>query len=343
MNRLIAMVGMTLVAVSGCGGSQTPAGPSIDDACSAQATASCAKRDSCRSNGVKVLYGTLDACVAAVKASCVANLGARGTGNTPTLLAACTTAIGGASCADWYTGNIDACQPKTGTLLLGASCVYSSQCATAFCSIATGSACGACAASPPVGAACASGGQCGRGQICTNFKDPNGAKTCQTASAANGPCFSNSDCAYGTQCAGANAAKMTPGACVAVGATAGTMCNRKSGPLCDTSAALYCSFAPAMDNGMCIPFLYATAGQPCGYTAGQGMSGSTYTVCASGSECILAVGMSAGTCAAPATVGQPCDTDPTKGPPCAQPARCVWSSAGGTAGTCKPADSSVCM
>ena len=50
-----------------------------------------------------------------------------------------------------------------------------------------------------------------------------------------------------------------------------------------------------------------------------------------------------GTCIAPAADGAACDNDPTKGPPCLAPAKCVPTSTSGTAGTCTVPDATKCM
>jgi hypothetical protein len=91
--------------------------------------------------------------------------------------------------------------------------------------------------------------------------------------------------------------------------------------------------------GSCASFLYATDGQPCGFKAG---TPGTYTLCIGGSggaTCWIPTGMNAGTCKVDGLEGTPCDI--ANGPGCIVPARCIITG-GGTAGTCRIADATMC-
>jgi hypothetical protein len=50
-----------------------------------------------------------------------------------------------------------------------------------------------------------------------------------------------------------------------------------------------------------------------------------------------------GTCAAPAVDGAACDNDPSMGPPCLAPAKCVPATSTATAGICTVPDAATCM
>jgi hypothetical protein len=333
---------LALLALAGCSnnnnGGMTDGGGLLTGAvaCASQATQECAKLDACRHNGVMLRYGDNATCLTRIAGNCMASLAANGTGKTPNDVAACTAAYTTATCADYSTGNINECQPKSGTLAMGAACAFSAQCQSAFCSIPLGSNCGKCAAQAQVGDACTQNSQCGRGQTCNEV-----TMKCQTPGVAGAACNQTNDCAYGFQCAGT--VNGMNGTCVAVAESMGAACDRKVGPVCDLYAGLYCSYPPMTTAGTCATYQYVGGGLACGFFAGMGAMGSTQILCTGGGECVEPMGKTNGLCAVGAAEGTPCDTDPTKGPPCLQPGRCTWTSPNGTAGTCKLPDASTCM
>jgi hypothetical protein len=321
----------------GCGNkTSTPStdlamGLSADQACADVATAYCMKLDACHVRGVALRYGDTATCVQRVKMNCLPSLGAKDTGRTPANQEACALAYPSASCSDFSQGTIAACAPPPGLRTAGSPCTYSAQCQTAFCSFSPGSQCGMCAVAPSVGDSCADG-QCAAGQVCAEA-----TTTCQSYGAAGAACSRSSECAPGLGCV--DVTMSMPGTCQPAQQSAGQACDRVAGPICDYLQGIYCSIPPMMSAGSCVSYLYATAGQMCGYTAGSGTMGSSYTECIGGSSCWIPTGMNAGTCIANAQDGAACDR--MVGPGCLAPARCVVQG-GGSAGTCQLPDPTVC-
>jgi len=317
---MIRCAGVVLVMVwAGCS-----SGPSVDEACTQTAAASCAKLDQCIKNGVVTRYGDLATCQARLKQSCVSSLGAPATGNTPAFVEVCAAAIPAATCADYEGANVAACATKMGTLATGAACTYAAQCATAFCAIAKGTNCGVCAATSNPGDSCATT-TCSRGLTCVAS-----TSTCQVDGATNAACDRDHPCGFGLSCVGA--AMTTMGTCQPSGKTVGAACDsrRMTAPACDANQGLTCDAV----SKMCVALTYASDGMPCG------LVGTTVTACGNASVCYGSSGVTPGTCKAAAKDGAACDTD--AGPGCLPPARCVTGSATVTSGMCQLADAAAC-
>jgi hypothetical protein len=114
-------------------------------------------------------------------------------------------------------------------------------------------------------------------------------------------------------------------------------------PNCENSLGLVC--IPAMKGsavGTCKAITLVAANAACGDVGSMPITG--FTECQAGGLCKKAAPTdTTGTCVAPAADGMACDDDPTKGPPCLAPAKCVPSVKGMTAGTCTVPDASKCM
>ena len=304
-----------LVSLAACGGT-TPTGPTADKACTDQAMADCARLGACIKNGVETRYGSTAVCITRMHDNCVLGLGATGTGNTPTSVEACATAIPGASCGDFVASNITACQPTPGTLALAAPCTYNAQCATAFCNIVKGTNCGTCSAPSMADDSCATSG-CSRLMTCVSS-----TMKCEPTGALGSSCDSGHTCGYQLSCV--TPAGAASGTCQPAGTTAGTTCDNKrvTAPGCDGDSQLSCIAA----TKTCTLETLAGAGQACGFVAGAEV------VCTSASSCWGAMGTTPGSCLALAMEGQPCDT--ANGPACMLPGRCVTASATVTSGTC---------
>ena len=337
---VIGSAGLALAfVVAGCGGASTSfvgdgggaggdlvAGLTADEACAAEAAAGCSRLDACRTNGVTLRYGTMDVCVQRNKQSCLAGLAAHGSGATPVTRAACTAATLTATCQSFLDNTIPECQPQKGSLADGTACAFPAQCQSGFCAFASGVGCGKCAAAPAPGASCAQS-QCDRLQFCDSR-----LMTCQSLSAAGGPCSGRADCVFGLECAGATA--NATGVCVMAATMGGTACDRKVGPGCNYQSGLACVAPVGKSAGTCMAYQYATAGSACGLVAGSDV------LCTGGALCYGATALAPGLCKGPAAEGAPCDT--AAGPPCMTPARCITGGTG-TAGTCKLNDASQCM
>jgi len=107
------------------------------------------------------------------------------------------------------------------------------------------------------------------------------------------------------------------------------------------------SCATALDQEACTAVLSDTQ-QPasCEPPAGTGaigaacgLVGTTNSFCTGGAICVVATGMTSGTCVAPVAEGAACDT--VVGPFCEVPAKCVTNGSG-TAGTCGLEGTTTC-
>lgn len=325
-------------ALCACGGSSAPgsgasgadaAAPDsvrIDQACAASAKARCQRRDACTNNLSNVVqFGDEATCEAREKLGCIASLGAPGTGATPATVDGCTSAIPSESCTDLLDNNPPpACLPAIGKGAAGASCLFDAECQSTYCAVQKGSACGTCAALPKAGDSCSATGGCGRNLAC-----PSSTEVCVTRAGLSGPCNAGNPCAHGLMCVGAT--KTAMGTCQNAAQTVGASCDpkQKTLPGCDKDLGLFCD-PTTMKCSNAAP---AKAGEPCGELS----SGVAY--CTGGATCQLAAGTKAGTCLAAAADGAACD--PNNGPFCQTPAHCVVAE-GGTQGTCRLPDASLC-
>src|SRR3974377_1837576 len=109
---------------------------SAAQACADLAAARCEKMQQCNPQGIVNTYGDLGTCESRQSATCVTNLSAPQTANTPAHTEDCSTALPSTSCSDFELGNVPpACQPPAGPRDAGSPCSVSGQCATAYCLI----------------------------------------------------------------------------------------------------------------------------------------------------------------------------------------------------------------
>lgn len=338
-------------STSGTGGSTattTSSGPSAAMACADLAHAQCTERETCSMDGFlnKRTYGDEATCEARVAPTCVANLGAKGTAQTPAKIEGCVAQFSSYTCTDFLDGNPPAgCVPPAGTLANGAACGASAQCSSSYCSIPQDQVCGTCAALPVAGAPCQIGADCGRNLACAT---PTGASsgTCAPFALSGAACLTGtSPCAAGLACVGDVEATKTMGSCKPQGTKVGDACDgsRKTLANCDGTLGLVCiPAAKGSPVGTCQNITLVDAGATCGDVGAMPITG--FADCHSGAVCIKnAPADPTGKCVAPAADGAACDSDPAKGPPCLAPARCVPTSSTGTAGTCKVPDATKCM
>ena len=293
--------------------------------CVAYATAACAKLDSCVVRGVARRFGDSPTCISRLAAGCEANAGTRDSALSAGSLEGCINALPGADCGDFERDTLAACAPPQGPLGTGDACAFSSQCASTFCQIVTGTSCGTCQPLTSIGASCATV-DCSRGYVCVAS-----TTTCQAPSAEGTACGPSEPCGFSLTCVTPSGA-MT-GRCQATGANVGVACDQKqvTGPGCDEEAGLACDGT----TSTCIDLAYAAAGQLCGNVSG------TVVACDGASECFGASGTTTGTCEALARDGSACDT--SAGPGCMSPARCVAGGGAVTAGTCVLPSSRACQ
>lgn len=335
----------TSSSTTGTGGAGG-AGPTAEQACADLAKATCAKRDAC-SSGFQIsrLFGDLGTCEARTAALCVANLGAVGTGQTPTKIEACVAAYADFACVDFFdSAPPEACVPPAGEGATGAPCTTSSQCASTFCDATANVICGSCQPLPVAGASCAVQADCGRDLGCARLATA-AAGVCAPWVEQGGACLAGAKpCKAGLSCVAEDLMTSTSGTCQPAGAAIGAACDgsRKTMPGCDNNLGLVC--IPAMKGsavGTCQAIQIVVAGATCGDIGSKPITG--FSVCGGSALCTKVMASDpTGTCVAPAADGAPCDIDPTKGPPCLAPSKCVIKDAMGTAGTCSAPEVGAC-
>jgi hypothetical protein len=309
------------------------------------------KRDTCSANGYlnDLNYGSEMTCEMRSAANCVAALSAKSTGQTPTTVEACVGAYGSYQCVDFFDTNPpSACLPPAGQVPNGSACAFNAQCMSTFCAAGPFATCGKCAPLPTAGAACLAQGDCGRNLACVK---PAGSTdltmgTCAAWVASGGMCLTGTaPCAAGLSCVGEDVVAKTMGTCQASATMAGAACDgtHKSMPGCNNQSGLVC--IPTMKGspiGTCKAVMLVGPNTACGDIGAMPITG--VADCQGGGLCKrAAVTDTTGMCVAPAPDGMPCDADPTIGPPCLTPAKCVPTTVGSTAGTCTLPDSTKCM
>jgi hypothetical protein len=319
-------------------------------ACADQANALCTLRSTCSSFNIALNFPDESSCETRVAAECVANLGAAGTGQTPAGVEACAAAYPGETCTNYFDGNpVTACVPPAGTGKTGAPCGASAQCASTFCAISEYQVCGTCQPLPVAGATCQVQADCGRDLACAVPANATSGK-CAAWGASGGACLTGvAPCGYGLACVGDDVSTMAMGTCQASGETVGAACDGKRATAANCNGALGLTCIPTAKGsavGTCQKIQLVTAGTACGNIGAAPITG--VADCTGGGLCakpLTDAGTPAtmGVCVAPADDGAACDSDPTKGPPCLSPAKCVPSAAGGTAGTCTVPDATKCM
>lgn len=354
MNKNVSLLLAGLVATTmACGSSSSPdtsptdsgGGPTAQDACSASAQAQCAKRDSCSTNHYLIArtYGDMTTCVARLRDTCVDALSAPGTGNGAANVMACASAYSSISCVDYLNSNTDAlpaaCKTQVGSLAAGATCRYNAQCQSTFCAIPTGTACGACAPLPTVGATCngpgATSGCGGHLLDCVGaVGDDTGytAGTCATwVTSVGGSCDATHPCGEGLSCT-PTSVTATGRTCQTAGNTVGAPCGGASNPGCDGAQGFSC-------NGKthtCQQIVVAAEGTACG-TATDG----SFTNCLGNGDCMGATSTSnKGTCRSSAVDGASCDA--VAGPRCGTGSACVTGGGTTTAGKCQSPNGAMC-
>jgi hypothetical protein len=295
-------------------------------------------------------YGSETVCEMRSEANCVVALGAKSTGQTPTTVETCVQAYPSYQCSDFLDNNPPtACKPPAGMVANGSACAFNAQCMSTFCATGPFETCGKCQPLPAAGAPCLAAGDCGRDLACVK---PAGATdltmgTCAAFVPPAGACLTGTaPCQAYFSCVGDDVTTMTMGKCTASVTMMGAACDatRKTMPACNASMGLVCipSMKGSMGVGTCQPVMLVAANATCGDIGAMPITG--FADCQAGALCKrAAVTDPTGTCVAPAADGMPCDADPTKGPPCLAPAKCVPTAMGMTAGTCTLPDPTKCM
>jgi hypothetical protein len=325
---------LLVLALAACGSSSktspdgapaVDAAPTPDMACATSSMERSQKLLSCSATDLQRRFGDLATCVARDTLACTEALAAPMTGNTPSDVLTCATAIDAETCADFFTKvPPSACTTQTGPET--GACSFPAQCTSGFCAIPSGSLCGTCAPQPAAGDSCATIG-CGQDLVCVPS-----SMQCQVPVAAAGTCSRDLPCADGLTCVGSTVNPPVTGTCTAEATTVGATCDpkHKTGVDCSADGGLTCDAT----TNQCVTEPLAAAGMPCGLMAG------ITTRCTAAATCVIPTGQTMGTCVAPAADNAACDT--AAGPTCLTPARCIPTTAGGTAGTCKLPGSMTC-
>lgn len=320
--------------IGGGGGTGTGGGSQItaDQACTSSAQARCTQEQTCVPNTLAIDYGDLTTCEARLKASCLASLGAVGTGTTIDGVASCANAYTGWSCSDWVNGFPPAaCKPAQGILAEGAPCAFNGQCVTSWCSVQRGATCGTCATAPAVGSSCAGGTGCGNqaGLYC----ETNG-NTCQALVTDAGSSCDAGSCGYGLGCVVPMGS--SSGTCEPLGAEVDAGCDAQQ----HTAAACRRDLGLACIRKHCSQDPLSSPGERCGLELDAGV----VVECSASGACVADGGTS--TCVAPQAEGTACDT--AAGKVCFTPARCVSADGGSTdggpvVGTCQLPSGTLCQ
>lgn len=351
-----------LVVACSTGSGPPSATVSAAQACADNAHQRCTQLQTCSATDLELRYGSESTCESRETNDCTQSLTETLNGNTPAALEACAAAYPSWACADYLDGvNIPtACKQQLGSVVNGGACAIDGQCASGFCGVVPGAACGTCAALPKIGASCAELTGCGPGHTCT-------ADTfvCVAFGVRGSACGKGAVCGVGLSCVGATA--IAQGTCQQAGEDVGAACDPtgRTRPGCDRNAGFVCNAGVpatidaggALDGGedaseggaesdaeagqdaaadlarTCQTVVVAAAGQPCG----DDVDGQP-VYCQAEGACTGASGSTPGICTAAAADGAPCDT--VKGPGCVIPARCIGT--GGTAGTCQYSGAQIC-
>ena len=333
----------TTTSTSSGGGS----GPTPEKACGDQAQALCALRDTCSPGyNVKLNYGSDSVCDQRAKQNCLNSLNGTGTGNTPDHVEACAMAYPSEACTDLFDDNpVAACVAPTGTLATGAACGAPAQCESTYCAVTQYTICGTCQPLPAVGATCQVQADCGRDLACATAANATSG-TCAAFVGSGGACLTGvSPCGNSLGCVGEDPATSTMGTCQTNGTTVGAACDasRKTMAACNTSMGLVCIPSGAGTSiGTCQNIVLVGNGATCGSI---GTPETSFAACSASGLCQKAAPTDkTGTCVAPAMDGMPCNNDPSIGPPCLTPAKCVVpAGSSGTAGTCTFPNAATCM
>jgi hypothetical protein len=341
-----------LLASAACGGGGSSGGgaggssASSTKACNDNAAALCMLRDGCGPGyDIARTYGSQTVCEQRTAQNCINSLDAKGTGNSAEHVEGCASAYPSESCTDFFDNNpVAACVPPAGTLAMGAPCGAPGQCTSTYCAVSSTSVCGTCQPLPVAGAACQVQADCGRDLACA-VPSGTGSGVCAAWVDTGGACLTGvAPCKNGLACVGDDVTSSTMGTCQAQPAMDGAACQttRKTIPNCGNGFACIVPAGGTNGMGTCKPITLVSAGAMCG-----GLGSPTVTSvaqCKAGGLCQKAAPNDpTGTCIAAAADGAACDSDPSLGPPCLAPAKCVPPvGSPGTAGTCVVPNAATC-
>jgi hypothetical protein len=272
------------------------AGPTAIDACTAFATAFCARLEACTPFALQVAYGDVNTCAQRGALLCIPALSANGATVTPTQMEACAQAVQAENCDEVLDNPQPSACDVPGTLPVGAVCGSHAQCQSTYCRLTAGTLCGTCTAHSGAGAQCQLDADCAASLIC------NGG-TCVGPAPLGSTCGATQPCMRSLSCLG--------GKCQPPGAT-GASC--ASAADCDAAHGVYCN----TQTNKCAQTQVAATGQPCGIVNGNAIA------CSGGDSCGKVVNYQ-GTCHQTAGDNAVCGPDIACLPPavCISTARCT--------------------
>ena len=280
-------------------GGDRDGGVTASEACSAMASALCAKLEACAPLAVTILFGDMPACMDVAKTACNGSLQAAQTAATPGRFMTCSRDLQAAQCASVLSHDPPpSCRPQGGTVGNGMACGDDWQCASGRCAIPSNATCGVCASLAPAGGACPNDtdDECAFGLVCADNL------LCVAPGQAGASCDANHPCASPLVCAGAT---MTAQGTCAIGGALGDACTSDQG--CSFLDGLWCNRAPTR---ACAKIAAVDPGMRCGF-----VDMMDFVLCkggGAGGGCVVTPGTAMGTCP---RLGMPGDT-------CSATARC---------------------
>jgi hypothetical protein len=313
------------------GAGSLPDGNAIgqNQACGDRAHANCIEIQTCSVEVLATTYGDEGTCEMQLKLFCLNSLAVATNGNSAAQAEACARAFGTEPCTDYFDLKpVAACVQAKGSFDDGTPCVFAGQCATGFCAIVPGAACGVCAEAPMPGDSCAALTTCGQTLTCLSA-----TKQCVGYATQGAPCGSGQPCGAGLFCVGATAAQQGMCQPAIEQMDAGCDPQGKTGSGCDRLASLTCNSM----TKQCAPIVFAAAGQACGANVG-----GQFAACAGAATCVAQT-----TDAGPPSICVPAASENAKcdlvaGPFCLDPERCIVTDDASTSGTCQFPSATAC-
>ncbi len=307
---------LVFTAVAGCSsGSSGSAASAVttSQACSDWASETCQKLQSCAPFLIQLGYGDVPTCVARRALECSPTLSLSGATLTPAGLEACIHGDQAESCADYLSNKAPSACALSGSRPVGTACASNVQCASGYCQTLGARACGTCESRSAAGGPCISDPDCEQtGLTCVNA-------ACIPLGALGAPCSLSQPCEPVLYCTSAGTSTGACAARLAAGATCDPMADG-----CDATTGFYCDST----TQICSQVQMSPAGGACGTPTTGPLS-----LCSSNGLCESPDGAATGTCLAAAADGAPCD--PLNGPNCLPPASCVD-------GACTIPDPTIC-
>lgn len=276
------LIGAGLATLTAC-----HADPSIDEACTAFAQATCDVLQRCNPDALSRTYGDAATCNARQKLSCSYQFPENSNTTTQGYLD-CAAAIPAASCGQLLVNqnlvltNLSQCRPLPGMLDNGTICFNDAQCKSTFCDRGVlNGLCGTCAQRALVNEDC-NATACDFGLICAQQNVQPSRCVTPGGAAIGQSCDQTARCQSGLVCVGQK--------CAAVLKVGDACMPGQGNDACDRTMGLSCD----QNTQRCVATQYVKAGGACG-----GAAQNQRTTCTGSTKCI-----SDSVCLGPAGDGQ---------------------------------------